>query len=854
MKPSRPVASLLVLSSLLVLFLTPRLLQATTTTYCQTGNFSMTCTGGAPTLQVNNSGGLSHPEIVPIFWGTTWGTGTDRDMMMGALQTLVSGPYFGALSQYGANGQGVELPRVTSVSAIQATTPTLTCSSGASCSTTNPCADKSLCGAADAIKVINGLIGSNAIPGPMVNTPTLDKIYLLVVPSNWTGPEYNAPGTCDSTCGGLETASQYHFALVQDQDTAAMSHELVESIAGNVSVTGCEYFNNSLNQFSNNNLFQTTATNINQIADPCCFNETQSGYQVAAYWSQKDGRCVIPEAWPGVWKFDGASSSWTQIADFEVRQAYSAGDVVIVTDKTDNLLTYGGVPNAWTKIGGPGAMFGIVPQLMGTNGYGVVGIDPVVSGISIYSSSTGSWSSAGLLSGGVNAVYGGTNPLATDATGALWMKGAFGWSRMGDPADQFVGTSIGVLSVPPGKGVINQLSSSGWVPVENFPVTEIFGNPASSLAAFTGNDSTRDVSAGTLNVTPGTNWAGQGRLGNMFAVGNEFFELAPDRSAIFESTNAAASFPPFTDIRTTPTGRLIGANNSGGLYATGCAGDTGVCVAYDPPPHGFMIQSDRNTALAINAINGAAEGVVPTLMSVCTSANSDCTWSYQHGMILSDTDPTLAINATNGAAEGTILHLTRACVPTNLDCTWTYSHGEFLSDRDPTLAINAGGGAKVGTQLVLTRSCSSSNPDCTWTMPHVVVSSDRDYTLAVNAFDGAKNPTNLLLNNQCDPSNTDCTWTFTKGMIFSDTNATLAMNAYLGARDGAQLQINNLCTVSNPDCTWTWSHGEIFSDDTAGGTFPVNAVGGARQLANLALAVACNPSNPDCIFDGILGK
>jgi hypothetical protein len=144
--------------------------------------------------------------------------------------------------------------------------------------------------------------------------------------------------------------------------------------------------------------------------------------------------------------------------------------------------------------------------------------------------------------------------------------------------------------------------------------------------------------------------------------------------------------------------------------------------------HGFMITSDTNSGLAVNAFGGAAPNVVLKLHDQCTDGNPDCTWAYQRGMLVSDKDPTLAINAFNGAAEGTVLKLVPICMQAttfppsatdpacagkctfdNPDCTWTYKGGEFLSDRDPTLAINAVGGARVGTTLGLTRACTKSN-------------------------------------------------------------------------------------------------------------------------------------------------
>jgi hypothetical protein len=282
----------------------------------------------------------------------------------------------------------------------------------------------------------------------------------------------------------------------------------------------------------------------------------------------------------------------------------------------------------------------------------------------------------------------------------------------------------------------------------------------------------------------------------------------------------------------------------------------GVRVAYGrrTASHGFMIQSDTNSGLAVNAFGGAFEGTVIKLHDACTITNPDCTWTYQRGMLVSDADPSLAINAWGGAAEGTVLKLTRACTPSNPDCTWTYKGGQFLSDTNAALAINAGGGAQLGTTLVTTAACTAANPDCTWTMPNVMLSSNRNSSLAVNAVGGAVNHTALSLHNGCDASNGDCTFTFSKGMLISTTNSTLAVNALGGAQNLGTVEINNLCAATNPDCTWTWKKGQLISDNQANGILPIKAVGGASHLTALKLASGCSDTNPDCVFSGLFAK
>jgi hypothetical protein len=47
---------------------------------------TVTCQGGAPAVSVG-LGGLSHPEIIPIFWGQYWNAPTDVTVCCGTSPT-----------------------------------------------------------------------------------------------------------------------------------------------------------------------------------------------------------------------------------------------------------------------------------------------------------------------------------------------------------------------------------------------------------------------------------------------------------------------------------------------------------------------------------------------------------------------------------------------------------------------------------------------------------------------------------------------------------------------------------------------------------------------------------------------
>lgn len=306
--------------------------------------------------------------------------------------------------------------------------------------------------------------------------------------------------------------------------------------------------------------------------------------------------------------------------------------------------------------------------------------------------------------------------------------------------------------------------------------------------------------------------------------------------------------------------------------------------------HGFMILSDGNSTLAVNALNGATDGGRLVLNSACNDMNPDCTWSYQRGMLVSDSDPRLAIVREVDRASGKyVLRLrsaaiaqdafgTYTCTPANANCTWTYSKGQFLLDADnQTYALNARGGATQGADVGLgvvgtgNGTCNTSNSSCMWTLPNVMLTTDRDAALPINAHGGAIDHAVLVTNRLCDTSNNSCTFTFTRGTIQTTGDTRLWWNAYGGANTGNSVLINGNCRENNTSCTWTWSHGRIKSDDETMGKFYVAAMDQTTSDNIAAIRVepesVCKlpspyygpiktPStiNPDCIFSGFSAR
>jgi hypothetical protein len=503
---------------------------------------TVTCTGGAPNVSIGASGGLNHPEIVPIFWGSYWNTGTNpsRGQMIGSLQAAVNGAYLSVLGQYGAGGTVIGPARmVPTAPTYTATTPAGHCNNGSACNGLT-CSDGSLCGYNDVSKVINTMIGNHAVPGP---APHADILYMVFVPPGFTSFDVNVGGVCDGTCGSYN-GDGYDLAWVNG-DVLGLDHELVEAISNNVGISNCTY--TSSPQFR-----------ANQVADLCgCYSESQSGGPFPAYWSQADGACVIPEGWLNVYQYNNSPNSWTQVMNGVVRQIYAGGNGLIATDTNDNLLLYSGTPQQWTQIGGPGAMFAIGAG----GGSDIVGLTPNAGAVSRYNGS--SWQQIG---GPASAVYAGSLTVATDYDGNphVYSPSAGSWTQIGGPSDQFIvgGAGLVALSLDHGGIWINSAGTlSAWTQIGD-AASELF--VGGSDIASTALAAQKDVSYENGPF----NWLHQGAPGNMFAIiGNgKLFGLNPWRTGVFQSNNTGVVSPPWTQVGG-PASRLVGHGHS--LYATG---------------------------------------------------------------------------------------------------------------------------------------------------------------------------------------------------------------------------------------------------------------------------------------------
>jgi hypothetical protein len=544
----RSVKKLLAVLSamLLCLLASPRPAFALQKALCST----VTCTGGTPNLELGG-GGMSHPEIVPIFWGTYWSSTTTsptRGQMVGAIQAIVNSAYLGALSQYGGDtGTTVGPARMVPAAPIYTGTTVsgATCVNGDSCDPKAPaCSDGTSCDVRTGVDTtIDSVIGSGAVPGPAEHA---DMLYIVFVPPGDTQADWNAPGTCSSACGAAYNGLSYHAAMVSGGDFAGLSHEIAEAITNNVSNDNCTYV--------------SSGNHANQISDLCgCYHEDQlvgssNPIKVSAYWSQVDAGsglgCVIPEGWSGVWMYD--FYDWTQVYAGTVRQIYAGDYGVVATDTNDNLI---GITGLSGTLGGPGAMFAV-------GNSSILALAPDASAVWEYN---GSWTSIG---GGATSVLSGGYKVATNFDGEPWVYDA-SWTDVGGAADQFLVNHGGIVAIATDHQSVwldATGTSGGWANIGG-SASELFVGVDHGIAE-TALASSKDVS---YYSGSGTTWVPQGGPGNMFAVTMDdiLFGLNPARSAVFLSSGTSTPNPPWIGVGTT-AGRLVARSDSGGgLYATG---------------------------------------------------------------------------------------------------------------------------------------------------------------------------------------------------------------------------------------------------------------------------------------------
>lgn len=226
--------------------------------------------GGSTPNFVDNGGLiLQNVRVHLIFWGTSWSTLQPPTMgsIIDAVENILTGPYMSALSQYRniipGSLNGVTL--VTGPVGSSAANPP------------NPFSDNNISG------LIADLINAGRVPAPSTDS---QLFYCVILPTGThsAGGSFVGEHTYFSYSG-----INVHFAWITnngtlDNVTSIFSHELVETCTDpeGTAITGTPG--------------TCTQGGWCEIGDVCYSYGNLNGVTVQAYWSQRDGKCIIPTA------------------------------------------------------------------------------------------------------------------------------------------------------------------------------------------------------------------------------------------------------------------------------------------------------------------------------------------------------------------------------------------------------------------------------------------------------------------------------------------------------------------------------------------------------------------------------
>jgi len=285
------------------------------------------------------------------------------------------------------------------------------------------------------------------------------------------------------------------------------------------------------------------------------------------------------------------------------------------------------------------------------------------------------------------------------------------------------------------------------------------------------------------------------------------------------------------------------------------AAETNVSTLATAGMHGFMIVSEADPTLALNAYGGAVANGPVKLYRGCTWDNPACTWTYRHGALLSDdTNNALGIRLAASAPDNDPLILSGSCaVPLTAPagCKWYYRDGRFINEDNHDFAIGVTDGPSHGSVVKGRDACTSStSAKCRWSIQSAMITPSRQSGWAMRAV-AATDRTRLTLSDSCSRTNPECTFTFRKGQIVSDVDPTLFVMASEGPHNGAWVRLfKDACNDFDDDlnCKWMWKSSKLYHQDHP--EYALLAVDGLVNGAPLTLRTGdCPSGNKTCVYE-----
>ncbi|HET8934304.1 MAG TPA: hypothetical protein VFN67_12730 [Polyangiales bacterium] len=490
----------------------------------------------APATKFESRGGpvLKHPDVILLFWGAAWTTSQQvtPGQVGGALQHMLAGPYYANLNQYGE----LAYPSLNWIS-IDASTPVPDHA---------PSAD-------EVKRYINARLEAGTAPAVGG-----DQIYVVVLP-----PGALPNGSLGERGKGGFKGTSYRYAWVASSQSVNDAHSATYSITRHVI--------HSMSNPEGDGWLE--ADSGKELVDVCGWT-TISGVAHPQYWSNAEGRCVVPREYGLLLRYDGKPNAWTPIWK-NVRMATCGGFGLVATDATDNIFKFNGQPDNWTQIGLQGAQHVVGPDT-------VYGLTPDLSAIFQYTGTGTSWVRIGSQS--INMYVGGFGVFATEIGSnnlKKWSGSGTEWTDYGGPGSSFaVGADFIAGASPDHSGVFRSTASINWAQIKTTGVNMLYSSGTSRHLAATD----RGDADAIFIYREDTTWARQGFPGYTFVLTSEdLFGLAPNRWGLFQSNDLSATSPDFTQIAGTLHNVVTGCDTS--LYAlsglvqcdegtTGMAGST----------------------------------------------------------------------------------------------------------------------------------------------------------------------------------------------------------------------------------------------------------------------------------------
>jgi hypothetical protein len=237
--------------------------------------------GGAANKFTDNGGAVIQiPRVQLIYWGSAWAANPPPTptsaAVTAAVQAMLSGPYMTGLAQYRQIGRG----HLLGATVVTSSNPP------------NPFSDSNVA------SFINGLIAAGTIPGL---DAARQNLYLVIMPQGVNNTNSGFIGEHTYYTDGA--GNRVHFGWITNNGTLnyvtdVLSHELVESatdpegsailgVAGTCSGGGwCEI----------GDICEGTSSNLH-------------GVEVQSFWSNNDGKCIVPD-WPNV-VYPYSGTQWT---------------------------------------------------------------------------------------------------------------------------------------------------------------------------------------------------------------------------------------------------------------------------------------------------------------------------------------------------------------------------------------------------------------------------------------------------------------------------------------------------------------------------------------------------------------